>query len=541
VIFQRVAVGEAEGGILAHSRKAGGKTFKKGRVLTAADVAALVAEGVAEVTVVRLAMGDVPEDEAATRIAAACAGDGTERQAAFTGRANLYAAVDGVLAIDRRRLDDLNELHEAVTVATLPPYDVVRAGDMIATVKIIPFSAPLSAVTLAERIAGERGPLIAVARFRPMSAGLVMTRLPATKDSVLDKTAEVVAARLAEYGSRLAAVRRCAHDAAEVADAVNRQLAEGCSPILVYGASAITDRHDEIPAGIVAAGGEVLHFGMPVDPGNLLLLGRHGEVPVLGLPGCARSPKLNGFDWVLQRLLAGLEVTPRDVMRMGAGGLLKEIATRPQPRAGEATAQAIAPRAPRIAAVVLAAGRSSRMGTENKMLAEVDGKPMAVHAVEAALASQARPVLAVTGHEADAVAAALAALGVRTVHNPDYAHGLSTSLAAGLAALDEEVDGAVVMLADMPRVTAEHVNRLIAAFNPVEGRAICVPTHRGKRGNPVLFASRFFAEMRDVAGDVGARHLIGQHADEVVEVAMPDDAIFVDVDTPEALKAIRGA
>jgi molybdenum cofactor cytidylyltransferase len=159
--------------------------------------------------------------------------------------------------------------------------------------------------------------------------------------------------------------------------------------------------------------------------------------------------------------------------------------------------------------------------------------------VEAALAAQVSEVIAVTGHEAVSVAAALEPHGVGTVHNPDFADGLSTSLHKGVSGLDGDIDGVVVLLGDMPRITPGHINRLIAAFNPGEGRAICVPTYQGKRGNPVLFAASFFAEMEEVGGDSGAKYLIGQHEDELVEVPMDDDSIFLDVDTPDALTAIR--
>jgi molybdenum cofactor cytidylyltransferase len=367
---------------------------------------------------------------------------------------------------------------------------------------------------------------------------LVMTRLQQTKESVLDKTAEVLSDRLVALGSTLAHQARCRHEAKAIATAIDEAMAKGCDPVLVFGASAITDRRDEIPAGIERAGGEVVHFGMPVDPGNLLLLGRKGRVPVIGLPGCARSPKLNGFDWVLQRLLAGLEVRAQDIKLMGAGGLLMEIPSRPQPRAGEPAAEAAA--APRVVALVLAAGQSRRMGRRNKLLAEIDGVPMVRRVVEQAIASRAARTLLVSGHEPDRLRAVLQGLQVEFVHNPDYAGGLSTSLRAGIEALGPEVDGAVVLLGDMPRVAQRHIDRLIAAFNPLEGRAVCVPTYDGKRGNPVLFGRSLFAELKAVAGDVGARHLIGQHEDELAEVAMQDDAIFIDVDTPEALTAIAG-
>jgi molybdenum cofactor cytidylyltransferase len=536
VKFGPVPVADAEGAILAHGLAVGRTSLKKGRVLSAADVATLREAGLREVIAARLEPGDVPEDQAARRLADAAAGPGARVAAAFTGRANLYADEAGIALVDRERIDAVNLLDEALTVATVAPYDVVTPRQMLATVKVIPFAAPEAVVAEAERLARD-APLVAVAPFRPKRVGLVLTTLPATKPSVLDKTEAALAARLEPMGSIVVARERVPHDEAALAAAILRMRDAGANPILIFGASAIVDRRDVIPAAIVAAGGTVEHFGMPVDPGNLLLLGRLRDVPVVGLPGCARSPKINGFDWVLQRLLADVPVTRRDIQLMGAGGLLKEIATRPQPREGDGPAPA--PHAPRIAALVLAAGQSRRMGGPNKLLEEVDGKPLVAHAVDTARAADVVGIVVVTGHERGRVESALAGREVRLVHNPDFAEGLSTSLKAGLQALPADADGAIVCLGDMPRLKPTHLDRLIAAFNPVEGRTICVPTFRHKRGNPVLWGRRFFAEMQAVAGDVGARHLIGEHADQVAEVEMDDAAVLLDVDTPEALAALK--
>ena len=180
------------------------------------------------------------------------------------------------------------------------------------------------------------------------------------------------------------------------------------------------------------------------------------------------------------------------------------------------------------------------MGGPNKLLAEVEGVPMVARVAQRLLSSRARPIVAVLGNQADAVDAALGRLPVEHVRNPDFAAGLSTSLKAGLAALPDDLDGALVCLGDMPLVSGRHIDRLIAAFNPLEGRAIVLPTRRGKRGNPVLWAKRFFPEMAQLSGDVGARHLIGEHAELVADVEMDDDAVLVDIDTPEALAALQG-
>jgi molybdenum cofactor cytidylyltransferase len=527
--FGEMPLAEAEGAILAHSIRSDRLVYKKGRRLGAEDVAALRAAGVASVIAARLEPEDVHEDEAARLIAAVVAGAHVAVEKPFTGRVNLIAEQAGLVTLDRARIDRLNRVDEAVTIATLPEFDPVAPKQMVATVKIIPFGVRRAMVEEAMRITSEAGPLVGVAPYRHLDVALIQTRLPSVKESVLDKTVAITADRVKASGGRLISEARCAHETAALAERIQ---ASGGDLVLIAGASAITDRADVLPAAIVAAGGEIEHFGMPVDPGNLLLLAHLGDRPVLGLPGCCRSPKPNGFDWVLQRIAAGVRVTRDDVMGMGVGGLLMEIPSRPQPRDTR-------PAKPgRVAALVLAAGQSRRMGSQNKLLAEVDGRAMVTHAVDAMLASRAAPVIVVTGHEADAVRTALGERPVELVANPDYAEGLSTSLKAGLAALPADAEGVLIGLGDMPRIKPQQIDRLIAAFDPREGRAIIVPTARGKRGNPVLFATSFLPEMLQIGGDVGARHLLGEHADEVVEIEMEDDAALLDIDTPDALSAL---
>jgi molybdenum cofactor cytidylyltransferase len=303
--------------------------------------------------------------------------------------------------------------------------------------------------------------------------------------------------------------------------------------VIVFGASAIADRRDVIPAAVEAVGGVLEHFGMPVDPGNLMLVASARGRPVLGAPGCARSPRENGFDWVRERLLCGLPVTARDITGMGVGGLLMEIVTRPQPRATEVRPGR------RIAAVVLAAGRSTRMGGPNKLLAEINNRPLVRIAVEAALASRAHPVIVVTGHQRNQVEAALDGLKVTLVHNPEFAEGLSRSVKAGVAAVPDDVDGVVVCLGDMPQVNAPLIDKLIDAFDPEKGALVVAPAIGGKRGNPVVWSRRFFPELATLQGDTGARHLIASFPEAVIEVPLAGTAALVDVDTPDALKAVK--
>ncbi len=530
--FGRLPLADAEGALLVHSVRAEGLSLKKGRPLTADDIRALAAVGIEAVTACRFEAGDVPEDEAAARLAAPLLAAGIEAGKPFTGRVNLHARHAGVLRVDQAAIDAVNRLDEALTVATLADWEPVTRGQLLATIKIIPFAAPAAALARAVGRLRAAAPAMRLHPYRGISAFLIQTELASVKPSVLDKTAAITRERLLQVGGRLLGERRCAHATDAVAEAI--QAAPAADVLLIAGASAITDRRDVLPAGIEAAGGEVLHFGMPVDPGNLLLLARRQGGTVLGLPGCARSPKLNGFDWVLQRLGAGLEVDREQIMAMGVGGLLAEIPTRPQPRE-----VAPPPGEPKLAVIVLAAGQSRRMGRVNKLVEPVGSKPLVAYPVDAALASRAVEVVVVTGSEPERVQTALRGRQVRFAHNPDFAAGLAGSLKTGLAALSDEVDGAVIALGDMPKITAQHLDRLIAAFEPESQHSIVVPTVDGKRGNPVLWGRRHFAAMQALEGDVGARHLIGEHAEQLVEVAMEDTAALVDVDTPAALEAIR--
>jgi molybdenum cofactor cytidylyltransferase len=532
--FGPVPIAEAEGAILAHGVAAGPVNFRKGRVLAAADIEALREAKVATVMVARLEDGDVPEDIAARRIGEAARGRNVTLSAAATGRANLHAAERGLVVLDAARVNAINAIHESVTLATLSPFERVEPRQMLATIKIIPFTAPERAVAKAEAIA-RQAPLIDVAPFKAKKIALVSTTLPGMKASLLDKNRAVTAARAEALGSAIAHDARCAHDAEAVGAAIGEAMRAKPDMLLIFGASATTDRADAVPAGLLAAGGAIDHFGMPVDPGNLLLLGKIGATPVIGLPGCARSPKVNGFDWVLERLCADVPVTAADIMAMGVGGLLKEIPTRPQPRD---VAAAKPQRATKVAALVLAAGKSTRMGA-NKLLMDLHGTPMVARTVAAVAASQADPAIVVTGHDPDAVRAALKSQRVVFAHNPRFAEGMATSLKAGLAALPADIDGVLVCLADMPAVTAAAIDKLIAALNPTEGRAIVVPTYQGKRGNPVLFAAGFIDEMREAHGDAGARALLSAHADAVYEVEMADAGVLADADTPAAFAAIE--
>jgi len=533
--FGELPLQDTLGCILAHSVRHAEGVFKKGRKLAANDLKLLAASNVSMVFVAKLDANDVPEDEAARTLAGKIAGSGASAQEPFTGRANVYAQHRGLVVVDGLRVNAINRVHESMTLATLPNYHVVAKGQMIATVKIIPFAVEKENLN---KVLDEIGtkPVIRVQALAERRVGLVITKVAGSRQSLIEKSETAMRERVTALGSGLAEVRVCDHSIEAVRTSVKVLEALSCNPILLFGASAIVDREDVIPAGLSAAGGKVVHLGMPVDPGNLMMLGDLHGVPVLGVPSCARSPKVNGFDWALERVLAGIPLSSGDIMDMGAGGLLAEISSRPSPRDRKPVAQ----HAPRIAAIVLAAGKSSRMGS-NKLLAELHGKPLLRHSVEALKASSVNDIIVVTGNEPERVQSALKPLDVTLVHNANFAEGLSTSLKRGLAAVPAETDAVLICLGDMPLVDAQTIDRLVAAFNVPEHRTICVPTFEGKRGNPVLWGRQHFIAIDEIEGDQGARLLLDALSDEVVEVEVKTQAVLVDVDTPQALEEIRSA
>jgi molybdenum cofactor cytidylyltransferase len=530
--FGPASPAEAIGGVTVHTLRQGPLVLKKGTTIGPAEVEALDKAGVREIVVVRLEEGDVSEDVAAGSIAQAVAGDGINVERAFTGRANLFAGRAGVLVVDRAAVDRINAVDEAITFATLSAFKPVVEGEMVATVKLIPFGVEAKLRDAALKAAGQGA--LRVAPYVIKRVGIVSTLLPGLSPKVVEKTLRVTSERLAPAGASIIGERRVPHDETALAAAIKELLGLGAELVIVFGASAIADRRDVIPAAITEIGGAVEHFGMPVDPGNLLLIGNADGVPVLGAPGCARSPVENGFDWVLMRLLAGLKVMRADIAGMGVGGLLMEIVTRPQPRA-----KPDAEGSRSVATIILAAGRSTRMGGPNKLLAEIDGKKLVRIAAEQALASKASEVVVVTGHQAELVEKALEGLKVKFVRNADFAGGLASSVKAGIAAVPESADGAVICLGDMPLIDARLIDRLIEAFAPDRGNLIAVPVADGRRGNPVLWSRRFFKELMTLDGDIGARHLIAKHAEAVAEVPVEGNSAFLDIDTPQALETAR--
>jgi molybdenum cofactor cytidylyltransferase len=324
--FGPVPTDRALGATLAHSVHLSSGRLRKGKRLEQDDLAALIAAGHSSVIVARLGIDDIDEDSAALQLARAVCGDGLDLQHMGTGRVNLLARGPGLARIDAAMVHALNAIDPMITLATVPEWARMEAGGMVATVKIIAYGVARDSVARAS--SAGRGALSLVSPR--LKTALLIQTLVAEDDG--EKGQRVTKDRLERLGVSLGPKTLVPHRIEPLAQSLQDH-ADQTDLILILTGSATSDIHDVAPEALRAAGGRVEHFGMPVDPGNLLFLGSLGDVPVVGLPGCARSPALNGADFVIERLICGLQVKGTEIMGMGVGGLLKEIPTRPQPRA----------------------------------------------------------------------------------------------------------------------------------------------------------------------------------------------------------------
>ena len=331
--FGPVPIDQAAGCLLAHRLVGadGRSLFVKGHQLSAADCERLAALGYHELTVARLEADDIDEDEAARRIAEPLAGAHVSLRVGGAGRATLHAERRGVLRVGRSLLERLNMIDDGITIATLREHSLVAVGEMLALVKVVPFAIPVARVQDAVASAREAGPLLAIRPLREMQVALILSGPVAAKARLQRGFVAPVQRRIEALDCSLREPLFCQHEPGALA-ATMREAAAQTDLILVAGISAIIDRGDVVPSALERAGGSVTHFGVPVDPGTLLMLGYLGEVPVVGAPGCVQSPKTNVIDWILPRLVSGERLTRSDLLRLGHGGLLEEIPQRPLPR-----------------------------------------------------------------------------------------------------------------------------------------------------------------------------------------------------------------
>lgn len=329
--LREVKVEEAVGLTLAHDLTQilpgayKGSIFRKGHRVAEEDIPRLKDIGKEHLYVIEMADGDLHEDDAALRMAAALAGEHTMFGEPHEGKTVLKAEIDGLAVISKELVDAVNALGD-VALATVLQHRVVQAGEPIAATRAIPLIVPEAKVQEVERLADEFkracggcGPL-AVRPMRRARAGMLTTGSEVYSGRIADKFGPAVAAKLASFGCELAEQRFAPDDRQIIVKEIRYLLSQGYDMILVSGGMSV-DPDDRTPGAIAAAGAEIVSYGTPMLPGSMLLFGYLKDVPIFGLPGCVMHDPYTSFDVILPRVLAGDRVTREDIAGLGYGGL----------------------------------------------------------------------------------------------------------------------------------------------------------------------------------------------------------------------------
>ncbi len=519
------------GSILAQTYNLSVKTLSKGTHVSEDIVELLNKENVKTILCAVPHKGDIHEDSAAETISKAIDASQLYAEEASTGRVNFRTPALSIVRYNRELIKKINLIDESIAFSIVEHNQLLAKNDLIATLKIIPFF--ISKIYV-ERVVSliSKSEIFKIYRLGEKKVDLIQTYYDWQKRSIFKATSNVTSSRLNALGCSLQKETLIAHDHKSLCSEIKSSINSGAQVLLISGASAITDRSDHIPKAILSVGGEIIQYGLAVDPGNLLLIGQIGSTTVIGMPGCARSPKLNGFDWVLQLLMANIPINKEELADMGAGGLLMEIASRPLPRA---LAKSAKKREKKIMGIILAAGNSTRMGKDNKLLRNVGGASLVRNTAVEMLKSDLDSCSIVLGYQSDKVAAVIKDLGINLILNPLWEEGQASSLKAALNTLDTSYSDLLVMLGDLPGVTSKHINKIIEEHLLTNNRKskITIPSFNGKKGNPVIWGRSFFPDLSNLKGDMGGRALFSQHPAAINLLDMEDPAVVTDTDTPE--------
>ncbi len=522
---------ESLGSVIAQTYNLPGKTISKGTFMTSGIVDYFKEGDVQNILCAVPDNDDIHEDEAANIISNAIDRSQLYTESASTGRVNFKSRSLCLVRYERELIKEVNLVDESIAFSIVEHNQLLAKNDLIATLKIIPFFTQKKYIDQVIAILA-KNELFKTHRLNKKEVSLIQTSFEWQKKSMFKATSNVTRNRLEALDCSLNEEKLIRHDFEVLRSEIRSSIESGIDILLISGASAIIDRSDYIPKAILSEGGEIIQYGLAVDPGNLLLIGKVGNTTVIGMPGCARSPKLNGFDWVLQLLMADIPINREELADMGAGGLLMEIASRPLPRA---LAKSVSKRGKKVMGVILAAGNSTRMGKDNKLLRNIGTAPLIRNTAIEMLKSDLDTCSIVLGYQSDKVADVIKDLNINLILNPLWKEGQASSLRAAINSLDSTYSDLLIMLGDLPGIKSSHINSIIEEHLLTDNRKskITIPSFKGQKGNPVIWGRSFFHDLSNLEGDVGGRTLFSEHPAAINILEMDEPWVVKDADTPE--------
>lgn len=337
--MKAIPVQEAVGTVLCHDitqiipGEKKGPLFRRGHIIEQGDITPLLDVGKAHIYVYDLEDGYIHEDDAALRLAKALAGEGVEFDTVPTeGKVTLRAAHDGLVYINTEALLELNLIQD-VTIGTIHTLQYAEKGRNIAGTRVIPLAVPTTLIDQAEAIAKQYGPIVSVKPLRAAKVGVVTTGSEVYTGRIKDGFGPILREKFSKLGSEVLEQVLVSDDLDMTVQAIHYLIDEGADFIALTGGMSV-DPDDQTPSAIKASGAKIISYGAPTYPGAMFLLAYLGDTPIVGLPGCVMYHKASIFELIVPRLLAGEEVTRRDIVSLGHGGLCEACSPCRYPACG---------------------------------------------------------------------------------------------------------------------------------------------------------------------------------------------------------------
>ena len=525
---------ESEGYLLFHSVFVKKGRLRKGKIISADDIEAIVEAGIKEIYVGEIESNEIDENNASRVIAQAISSNNFSLSPTFSGKTNITSKYDGLVQVNESNVLKINQISSNIAISSLNNHDIVYRGDHVLSIKSISYSVKKLHLNKIVNFLNKKK-LISLKRFKPLKFGIIYSNSVNEKDSLIEKTKKSIRTRITDYNSSIMVECTSNHDFSSLKESIEKLINMDLDVILLFLSSSVCDYNDIVPQIITKIGGKIKSYGMPVDPGNLTLSGCFGGIEIIAAAGSARSESLNGLDWHLNCLHASIKTNQKMVNSLGVGGLLKDVDSAIKRKK---ISKKIVTKKPNIAAVVLCAGESKRMGEINKLLLKVNDKTIIRNYVENISKSNISEVVIVTGHQSKDIELELKNYDLRFVFNNDYKKGMSTSLKAGIKSLGKTIDAVMICLPDMPLIGICEINKLIEYYNPSIGNEICIATSHGQRGNPVLWDKKYFKALMNISGDKGGRDLLPTFIDKAIEVNLGEAVVF-DIDTNVSYELVK--
>lgn len=519
-----------------------GKVLGKGHELTEEDIIQLKLSGITKVFGAEMGENDISNETALGIIAAKICGNNTAYSIGKNGVCKIVAVKDGVFVCADDRVAKFNRLSHNLILNTIEPYAIVKSGEVIAELEL---TLPVIEQKMVDEIIFSLSgniELISVAVQEKKKTALIYAKL--YNDALETEHFTNIVTKLVkdfselqfdfqnEYNTR--------HTIDDVGNAVQKAVDDGNDVIFILSGQKSVDAKDVIPSALNSYVDELVNLTIPQVGASDLIIAEKRRTKIIALPynyDKIDSKLTNHFiklAIVNERLHTYDFARPQNVL-LSAGQALPDpeketlfTADNKKLAKGEAN----------IAVVVLAAGIGSRAG-RNKLMLEVDEKPMFLKTVEAAVKSKASPVFVITGYNNTEVEEFLEDIDVNVIYNPSFRAGIKTSIALGIKSVPGFCDGALLLPADMPNITPEFINKMIKSFKKKEEKQVCMATWKGNKYNPIIWSKSLFGVADIVPENAHLRSVFMEHSDYTNLVEAPNDKLLLDVNFPNDIDELK--